>query len=348
MLMGIRPLLTVIALVGLLGRGAPEHIVVDTLKSVGGLPAHLAGQFTELTLCHQLADGTFLVFDRRSHTVFSVDPRGDTPREIVQIGAEPGKILRPYAFDVAADDSFVIADAPANRGRVQIFTRSGSRLGGFAIPARSQAIIADGVVISGVASLVYNGRAVLLNQPDSGSLISELGVDGVSARSFGELRSTGYEQDRDLHLALNNGLVVVNPEGGFYFVFVAGVPVFRKYDALGALVFERHIEGTELDDYLRNRPTAWPTRKTADGEVPIVPPIVRAAAADGSGQLWVSLSVPAPVTYVYDRAGDKSRVVQFRAAGQLAPTGLSFTPSGRLLATPGCFLFEPRPAATRK
>ena len=37
------------------------------------------------------------------------------------------------------------------------------------------------------------------------------------------------------------------PRGGFYFVFQAGVPMFRKYDGGGRLVFERHIEGVELD-----------------------------------------------------------------------------------------------------
>jgi hypothetical protein len=112
------------------------------------------------------------------------------------------------------------------------------------------------------------------------------------------------------------------------------------------LLFERHIEGTELDDYMRNRPTRWPRRKTSDGEIPIVRPAVRAAAADASGSLWISLDVP--YTYVYDRQGEKQRVVQFRAAGLTAPTGLSFTPMGRLLATPGCYLFEPRRGADRK
>jgi hypothetical protein len=312
-----------------------------TLRSVGGLPAHIAGRFTELTLCRQRADGTFIVFDRRSHTVFSIAPGVDEPREIVQIGAEPGRILRPYAFDLASDNSFVVADAPAGRGRVQFFVASGSRLGGFALPGREVPLVTfDGLVLSGLGSLVYNGRSIFVSRPESGSLVTELGVDGVSARTFGELRATGHEQERDLHLALNSGLVVINPEGGFYFVFVAGIPTFRKYDAAGALLLERHIEGAELDDYMQNRPTTWPRRKTADGEMPAVRPIVRAATADASGSLWVSLDVP--YTYVYDHTGDKQRVVQFRAAGIMAPTGLSFAPSGRILATPGCFLFDAR------
>jgi hypothetical protein len=331
--------------VALIGSAAASQSAT-TLQSVGGLPAHVAGRFPELTLCRQAADGAFFVFDRRSHTVFRVAPGVDEPKEIVQIGAEPGRILRPYAFDLAADGSFVVADAPQGRGRVQFFIASGSRLGGFALPGREIPLITfDGLVLSGLGSLVYNGRSIFASRPESGTLVTELGVDGVSARAFGELRATGHERERDLHLALNSGLVVINPEGGFYFVFVAGVPMFHKYDASGTLLFERHIEGPELDDYMRNRPTAWPRRKTADGEIPVVRPVVRAAAADASGNLWVSLDVP--YTYVYDRRGDRQHVVQFRAAGTMAPSGLSFTKTGRLLATPGCYLFDPRSIADR-
>jgi hypothetical protein len=312
----------------------------DTVRSIGGLPAHVAGRFTELTLCRQAADGTFFVFDRRSHTVFHVPQTGE-PREIVQIGAEPGRILRPYAFDLAADGSFVVADAPQGRGRVQFFTASGSRLGGFALPGRELPFVTfDGLVLSGLGSLVYNGRSIFVSRPESGALVTELGADGVSARTFGTLRPTGYEQERDLHLALNSGLIVINPAGGFYYVFVAGVPMFRKYDVLGSLLFERHIEGSELDDYMRSRPTSWPRRKTTEGEIPAVRPIVRSAAADAAGNLWLSLDVQ--VTYVYDGNGDKTRVVRLRAPGMSAPNHLSFTGTGRLLATPGCYLFDPK------
>ena len=288
-----------------------------------------------------MADGSFLVFDRRSHTVFGVGAEAEAPREIIQVGAEPGRILRPYAFDATPEGTFVVADAPGGRGRVQVFTASGSRLAGFSVPGQDLPFVTfDGLVLSGLGSLVFNGRSVFMSRPESGSLVTELGIDGVSARTFGDLRPTGYEQDRDLHIALNSGLVVINPQGGFYFVFVAGVPVFRKYDAAGALVFERHVEGPELDDYMRNRPTAWPRRKTADREMPVVRPIVKAAAADAAGSLWLSLDVP--YTYVYDRRGDKRRVVQLRAAGPVSPNNLSFTAKGRLLVTPGCSLFDVR------
>ena len=91
---------------------------------------------------------------------------------------------------------------------------------------------------------------------------------------------------------------------------------------------------------MRNRPTAWPRRKTADREMPVVRPIVKAAAADADGHLWLSLDVP--YTYVYDRRGDKRRVVQFRAAGAIIAEQLVVHAKGRLLVTPGCSLFDVR------
>jgi hypothetical protein len=77
-----------------------------------------------------------------------------------------------------------------------------------------------------------------------------------------------------------------------------------------------------------------------DREVPFVPPIIRAAAVDARGSLWISFVVP--FTYVYDASGDKTRTVQFSAAGIIAPTSLAFGRDGRLLVTPGCYEFDPR------
>lgn len=322
------------------------QIQIETLRSVAGLPAHIAGRFNDITACHQLPDGTFLVFDRRSQTVFSVPPAAEAAIEIVKIGAEPGRIIQPYAFDVAPSGMFVVADAPANRSRVQLFMPGGSRLGGFSMPGRGFPLLIDGVAITGLASLVLTDRSLYLSQPESNALVTEHGLDGTSTRTFGDLRPTRFEQDRPLHNALNSGLVVINPEGGFYYVFVAGVPAFRKYDEAGALLFERHIEGVELDAYMRDRPTVWPRHKSGDGEYPVVRPAVRAAAADAAGHLWISLDVP--YTYVYGRTGDKQRVVQLRGAGILSPTSLSFTKAGRLVATPGCYLFEAHTGGKRQ
>ena len=59
---------------------------------------------------------------------------------------------------------------------------------------------------------------------------------------------------------------------------------------------------------------------------------------DYQGNLWISLSVP--FTYVYDATGEKTRTVQFKGADTLAPSSLFFTRDGRVLVTPGCYVFK--------
>jgi hypothetical protein len=318
---------------------AVHAIAVQELRSVGGLPPHLAGAFEEIVACHLTSDGRYLVFDRRDHAVSIVAAKAAAPTKIVQVGAEKGRLLQPVAFDSSPDGTFVVADAPGGRPRIQFFVHTGSPLGGFTLPGRDRPQLRMGdMVLSGISSIHYTGRSLLLSQPEIGALVTEYSLDGATIRTFGDLRPTGHEQDAAVHHALNAGLPLVDPKGGFYFVFLSGTPMFRKYDDKGALVYERHIEGVEVDPFLRTLPTTWRTRAGAGpDEFPMVPVSVRSAAVDPEGRLWISLAVP--YTYVYDRAGDKRRTLQFRAAGIVSPTSFFFTAGGRVLVTPGCYAF---------
>jgi len=314
---------------------------VEVLRSIGGLPPHIVGLFEEPLGFQQAPGGGYVVFDRRGHSVYGVDAARSEASKIVEIGQELGRIIQPRGFDVSASGSFVVADAPRSVQRVQLFEPGGRRVGGFTLPTRDTAVPIrfDQFVVSGVASIQYAGTSLLISHPESGALITEYTAAGVPLRSIGRLRDTGHEQDRDLHVALNVGLPLADPTGGYFYVFVAGIPMFRKYDARGTLLFERHVEGRELDGYLATIPTQWPTRRVEDREIPLVTPAVRTAAVDGRGRLWISLAQP--YTYVFDPHGDKIRTVQFRGAGILSPTSLSFTRAGRLLVTPGCYEFNP-------
>lgn len=310
----------------------------DTIRSVGAVPPHIAGRFREAIGFQQSAFGQYYVFDRRAHTVYGIDEAQESVWQIVQIGAEPGRIIDPTAFSVAPDGTFVVADAPNNVERIQIFSPVGVRIGGFTLPGRARPrITLDGLVLSGVGSLQYTGRSILMSQPDTGGLVSEYELSGGVSRSFGALRSTGHEDDREVHLALNSGIPLVDPAGGFYFVFQTGQPAFRKYDRSGKLVFERVIQGREVDDIVSRQPTTWPRRRTEFGELPLIAPTVRAAAVDPGGNLWVSFT--APFTYVFDPDGDKIRTVQFRGAGVFSPSSLFFGKNGTLLVTPGLYEF---------
>ncbi|MEO6237987.1 MAG: hypothetical protein ABIQ52_13380 [Vicinamibacterales bacterium] len=336
----MRALLTGFLLLAVARQAPPAR--VEILRSTTGLPAHIAGIFREPLAFQQTDAGQYFVFDRRAHAVFTI--ANDAARKIVDIGAEAGRVLDPTAFDLdPSDGSFVVADAPLRRPRVQVFTAEGARLAGFTMAERERPrLLLDHVMLNGIGSIQYSRGRLLINQPESGGLISELEIYGTPVRTFGQLRPTGQEADANVHLALNSGLPLADPTGGYYFVFSAGIPLFRKYDAQGRLLFERHVEGPEVDEYLKTMPTRWPTRKTEDGDVlPIVPPAVRTAGVDREGRLWIALM--GPVTYVYDSAGEKVRKVQFRGAGALTPNSLFFSKDGRILVTPGCYEFRITP-----
>ena len=315
---------------------------VEILQSTGGLPAHLAGMFQQPLAFERAADGTSFVFDRRAHAVFRIDDAGTAARKIVDIGFEEGRLLEPSAFDLEPDGTFVVADGPNARERVQIFNPEGVRLGGFTLPGRNTARLTFGtLVLSGVGSLDYTGRSILISQPETGALITEYTLSGRAYRTIGRLRQTGHEDDRDLHLALNGGMPLAIPGGGFYFVFLTGVPMFVKYSQDGTFVYQRHVEGPEIDPLLRSMPTTWPRRTVQPGgDLPLVPPYIRTAAVDADGGLWIAL-VP-PYTYVYDSSGDKVRTVQFRGTTVFPPNSLSFERGGHLLVTPGCYEFTVR------
>jgi len=330
--------MTPLLLLALAAAGPPR---VEILKPSGGLPAHIAGLFAEPIGFQQARDGTHYVFDRRAHTVYRIDESLSTAAKIVQIGQEDGRIIEPTAFDLDPGGMFVVADAPKNVERVQLFGPDGTRAGGFTLPGRAAPRITLGsVVLNGLGSLQFTGRSVLMNQPESGALFMEFGLSGTPLRNIGVLRPTGHEQDRDVHLALNVGMPLAHPNGGFYFVFQAGTPMFQRYDAQGKLLYQRHVEGPELDGLLAAMPASWPRRggPGVGRELPLILPTVRTAAVDRDGNLWIALAVP--YTYVYDSDGEKVRTVQFSAAGILSPTSLFFTANGRLLVTPGCYAFK--------
>jgi hypothetical protein len=313
---------------------------IDTIQSVRAVPYQVANSF-EGPLAYQRApDGGAYVFDRRGHTVYRLDAALTNAQPIVQVGVEAGRILQPSAFDSAPDGTFVIADAPFNKERIQIFNAVGQRIAGFELTGAGSVprVALGNLVLNGIGSLAYTGSTILISKPETGWLITEYDIWGRTRRSVGSLRSTGHEGDRDLHLALNSGFPLATSDGGFYFVFLGGEPRFRRYDKAGVLQFERIVQGRELDSYLAQLPSAWPRRSVDGNELPLVSPTVRAARVAPDDHLWLSLVMP--YTYEYDTDGEKVRTVQFRGAGGVAPTSLFFASRTRLLVTPGLFEFD--------
>jgi len=159
---------------------AARALQPDIIQSIDAIPAHLAGRFREAAGFQQSATGQYYVFDRRSHVVFGIDARKESVWEIVHIGAEAGRILDPTAFALAPDGTFVVADAPQNRERIQVFTPAGFRTHGFVLPIReTPRVILESFVLNGISSLQFTGRSILLSQPETGSLVTEYTLDGT-------------------------------------------------------------------------------------------------------------------------------------------------------------------------
>lgn len=298
------------------------------------------GTFREPSVYQESDDGYAYVFDRRGHSVYGVAPGSESAEALVRIGPEEGRIIAASSFDLGADGRFVVADAPDGRERVQLFEGDGTRLGSFRIPGRAAPRLTLGDwVLNGIGSLEFTGRAILINQAEAGGLITLYTLNGYPYRTIGSFRATGHESERDLHLALNSGIPLADAEtGGYYFVFQGGPPAFRKYDRDGALLYERAVQGPEVDPIVNSLPVVWPERTDERGRtLPVVPPNVRTAALDRRGNLWIALS--APYIYVYNPAGEKIRTVQLEAAGLVLPSSLYFPDETRMLVAPGGYEF---------
>lgn len=336
--MGRRVRTVVVTVAASVALTAHAQRAIEILEATGGLPAHIVGQFTDPIGFAEATTGEYVVLDRRAHTVWTVDAKKTRAQKVLQVGYEEGRVLRPGVLALSKDDIFAVADAPAGVERIQYFSLNGSYLGGFSLNSRvAPRLVIGPLVINGVGSMHFSGKTFLVSRPETGALFTEYDNHGTVIRYIGHLRPTGHERDPDLHVALNVGLPLADPTGGFFFVFQTGAPMFRKYGADGTLLFERHIEGRELDDEILALPTEWP-RRGDEGRLPLVLPLVRSAAVDPAGRLWVSLMTP--FTYVYDAAGEKARTVQFRAAGLLSPSSFSFPSRQRVLVTPGCYEFS--------
>src|SRR5690606_37601331 len=216
---------------------------VVRLESVRAMPPHLTAAFEEPAGFARQPDGRALVFDRRQHGVFAIDAARTAVTRLVDIGHETGRLLRPRAFDVHQDGRFVVADAPGLRPRVSVFTPDGRLFNYFEIAGTSRPRVAIGnVVLDGIASTRLLDDTVLFSLPEQGGLVSEYSLAGTPVRTFGELRPTGHEANRDVHLALNAALPVPAPDGHVFVVFLAGAPALRKYAPDGRLVYARVVQ----------------------------------------------------------------------------------------------------------
>lgn len=316
---------------------AARAAAVDILHPTAALPVAIATSLRDPAAMFELSTGEAVVFDRRSGVVSVVDAARTKARVLLSGAPERGGLVSPGAVAIGPEDLIAVADSLHGYDRIQYFTLRGTRVGILALPDPPRShVTVNGFEVNGIGSLQFAKQSFFVNLPARGQLVSEIGTNGETLRQFGQPRRVGDTADPPLDAMLNIGIPLVDPTGGFDFVFQTGVPMLRKYDASGALVFERHIEGPELDASIAALPTVW-RRPGGEGRLPITQPLVRSAAVDELGRVWVGLGVP--YVYVYDRRGEKIRTIQLNGAGPIVAESLSFAKGYRLLVTPGCYEF---------
>src|SRR5688572_13399249 len=162
----MRSILTLSLMVSLLT--APSAALqVEMLRSAGGLPPHVVGVFEEAVDFQQAADGTYYVFDRRGHAVYSVDAARRAAHKLIEIGGEEGRIIQPTGFDITPDGHIVVADVPRAQQRIQTFNDKGLRETGFFLPGQPAARVMIGnLMLNGAGSVQHTGSTLLISLPE--------------------------------------------------------------------------------------------------------------------------------------------------------------------------------------
>lgn len=316
---------------------------VEVLTPISSLAPDLVGRLREPAAFAETSTGSYLVLDRRAQKVFGVDAARHTLTTLVDIGPSDGQILQPDAIAFGPNRTFAVVDQPQGYERLQIFFEDGtplSRAHRWPAHAGEERLSVNGVTFFGLGPIALGRETIIAGGQQPGALMTELDRDGNGLRHIGQMRPTGHESDPLVHRALNAGIPLIASDGSFIWVFTTGAPLIRKYAADGTLLYERHVEGPELDGTIQSLPERYPTRAVNGREYPAVVSTVTAAGIDTGDRVWISLRVP--FTYVYDRTGEKVRTVQFRGTEAMTPTSFFFTRAGTVLVTPGAFEFPAR------
>ncbi|MBA3242225.1 MAG: hypothetical protein H0T60_13430 [Acidobacteria bacterium] len=260
----------------------------------------------------------YVVSDRTRSSVLVINERSEIVREIGGIGSAPGRLFRPGYLDVASEGAIYVQDG--GNERIQSFDIEGRYLGGFATTR-----------FTGFAAGA--GGEVFLGQPEKGNLVSVYSREGKALRSFGSLKKLSEVYGPDFALddekwrnAINRVKLSIEPDGGVLVSFMLA-PFIQKYTREGELVFERRLEGPEVErlaEAVVSPGGGGNLTVTTDG-FPEHVMSLEAVSLPG-GEINVILTDGS--VYVADAEGNRVRVVRPRAEGRFTPEMIGRSPAG--------------------
>ena len=274
--------------------------------------------------------GKYLLTDVKRNRVLIVKDNMEVEREFGRIGSGPGQLLHPGYIDVARDGTIYVNDG--GNERIVKFTSAGAYLGEFQVAS-------------------YEGMAVgaenelFLGQPQEDNLVTVYSSSGKKLRSFGQLKKFSEiygaafaDNDALYKTALNQVRLSTDKDGNLYVSFML-IPLIQKYSPQGKLLFERKLEGPEIDqlmEKIQKRKYITGNRDGAEGRIIALDPVIEPA----TGNILVPL-VDGSI-YVADRDGNKLALLHPQWPEQATRTFYPYVAGlgakGELLVTP----FPPR------
>jgi hypothetical protein len=270
--------------------------------------------------------GKYFVTDFKSNSVLIINEKMEVGGGIGRIGSGPGRLFRPGGIDVASDGTIFVEDG--GNQRVEQFNENGNYVGEF--PTTNHEGFAVG-----------KQKEVYLGQPEEGHLITVYSATGKKLRSFGQLKKfsqeygpTFAEQDDQYAVAVNRVRLSVDGHGDLYVSFML-LPLLQKYSPDGKLLFERRIEGTEIDELkeaIRRSKYLSTGRDGVDARIIALDPVI-----DQAGEhIFVPL-IDGSV-YVADMSGRRLCLlhpqVQLKSGQTFYPFIAGLGARGELLVTP--------------
>lgn len=268
----------------------------------------------------------YFLTDVEGNRLLVINNSMEVERDFGRIGSGPGRLLHPGYLDVGGDGTVFVEDG--GNERIVKFDQSGNYIGEFRVDA-----------FQGMA--VDTQNRLYLGQPEEGSLITVYSSTGIKLRSFGTLKKyseiygeTFRDKDVSHMTALNRVRLATDKDGSLYVSFMI-TPLIRKYGADGRLVFERRLEGPEIDrlmEAIQKRRYIATKSDGVDVRIIALDPVIDPA----NGNIMVPL-VDGSI-YVADRDGNKLSILRpawtNRGDGTFRPFVAGLGANGEFMVTP--------------